>query len=155
MSDDRTREMHIMIAADSSRNSERAVEYVAGMLGGLPGFRLTIINLIPLPPEEHFESAEELESWLRAEREGAESRLREFRNVCTSSGFPEDSVETRAIERHCPSISDCILDEVREAGACTLVVGRRGLSMKEEFLFGSTSSQVLHDARGCAVWVVE
>jgi nucleotide-binding universal stress UspA family protein len=144
-----------MIAANGSPNSRRAVEYVAALLGGLPGFRLTILDLIPLPPQEHFETDKEREAWLKGERESAAARLKEFRHTCISAGFPEESVEAKASERHCASISDCILEEVREAGACTLVVGRRGLSMKEEFLFGSTSSQVLHDARGCAVWVVE
>jgi len=155
MSEEKIRDMHIMIAADGSRNSQRAVEYVAGMLGGLPGFRLTILRLTPLPPEEHFASPQEKEKWLERERESSRKHLGQYRDICLGAGFPDDKVETRNIERHCPSVSDCIIEEVRKAGACTLVVGRRGVSLKEEFLFGSTSSQVLHDARGCAVWVVE
>jgi nucleotide-binding universal stress UspA family protein len=36
-----------------------------------------------------------------------------------------------------------------------VVVGRRGLTHNEEFLFGSTSSKILHHATHCAVMVVE
>jgi nucleotide-binding universal stress UspA family protein len=150
-----TMDRHIMIAINESNVSDRALMYVAGMLGGLPGFRLTVLSLIPLPPDGHFESEEERLKWLEGERDRAARLLGRARELCLQAGFPEGSVETRAVERRCASVSDCILKEVREAGACTLVVGRRGVSEKEEFLFGSTSSQVLHDARGCAVWVVE
>jgi nucleotide-binding universal stress UspA family protein len=37
----------------------------------------------------------------------------------------------------------------------TLVVGRKGLSRKEEFLFGSISGKIVRTARNCTVWVVE
>jgi nucleotide-binding universal stress UspA family protein len=53
------------------------------------------------------------------------------------------------------SISDLILHEQQEGGYGTLVVGRRGVSKKEEFLFGSVSSRVVRDAKHCAVWVIE
>lgn len=155
MSKDIERDKHIMIAVNESAVSDRALMYVASLLGGLPGFRLTLLCLIPLPPDEHFESREEQDGWLRAERDKAARLLERARQLCLQAGFPEESVQITAPEQHCPSVSDCILAEVRKAGACTLVLGRRGVSEKEEFLFGSTSSQVLHDARGCAVWVVE
>jgi len=38
---------------------------------------------------------------------------------------------------------------------CTVVIGRRGLSKKEEFIFGSTSNRILHEANNCAVMVIE
>jgi nucleotide-binding universal stress UspA family protein len=37
----------------------------------------------------------------------------------------------------------------------TVVIGRRGISRKEEFIFGSTSNKILHTARDCSVWVIE
>jgi hypothetical protein len=55
----------------------------------------------------------------------------------------------------CTSIAECILGE-RERFVCgTVVIGRRGISKKEEFLFESISSKILHSARDCAVWVIE
>ncbi|MCX5876459.1 MAG: universal stress protein [Deltaproteobacteria bacterium] len=34
-------------------------------------------------------------------------------------------------------------------------MGRRGITHSEEFVFGSTSSKILHHAKYCAVMVVE
>jgi Universal stress protein family. len=41
-----------------------------------------------------------------------------------------------------------------EGGFGTVVIGRRGVSKAEEFLFGSVSTKVMHLAKDCAVWVV-
>ena len=41
----------------------------------------------------------------------------------------------------------------RPSTAPSLSAGR-GLSRKEEFLFGSVSSKIVGHARNCAVWVV-
>jgi hypothetical protein len=47
-------------------------------------------------------------------------------------------------------------DELKEKLACgTVVIGRRGISKKEEFLFESTSNKIIHTAKDCAVWVIE
>ncbi len=54
------------------------------------------------------------------------------------------------------SIAETILDELRERSAGTLVVGRRGITKKEEFIYGSTSSKLLHAQKNsAAMWVVE
>jgi nucleotide-binding universal stress UspA family protein len=37
----------------------------------------------------------------------------------------------------------------------TLVIGRRGVSRAEEFLFGSVTTKVTHLAKDCTVWVVQ
>ena len=51
-------------------------------------------------------------------------------------------------------IADAILEE-QDKLRSHLVVGRRGISHKEEFIFGSTSNKTLHHARKCAVLIVE
>jgi len=49
-----------------------------------------------------------------------------------------------------------ILEELKKSGANTLVIGRRGISKKEEFIYGSTSNKLLHAAKGsAAMWVIE
>ena len=52
--------------------------------------------------------------------------------------------------------TQAILEEALELGAGTIVLGRRGISKKEEFIFGSTSNKILHSRKSCAaLWVVE
>jgi len=72
-----------------------------------------------------------------------------------ADGFTEDAVEKRLSLRYCPSMAECILAERDERQYATIVVGRQGLSRKEEFLFGSISSKIVNHARHCTVWVVE
>jgi nucleotide-binding universal stress UspA family protein len=57
--------------------------------------------------------------------------------------------------RECPSVADCIIDVQQRLRCCTIVMGRRGISKKEEFLFGSTSNKIMHSGKNCAVWVIE
>jgi len=53
------------------------------------------------------------------------------------------------------TVADAILAVRRRLACCTVVVGQRRLSKQEEFLYGSTSNRILHEARDCAVLVVQ
>ena len=90
-------EKHIMIAMDSSDSSKRAAMYVADMLGGLPGFHITLFSLIPVPPDEHFQSKEERASWIEKEKANADDMLHRMREVCLQTGFAEDKVVARGL----------------------------------------------------------
>jgi len=52
------------------------------------------------------------------------------------------------------TISQAIIDEQKSGGFGTVILGKRGLSKAEEFLFGSISSALLHKTRDCAVIAV-
>jgi len=146
---------HILVAADDSENSKRAVLYVADFLGGVAGFRVTILTVIPEPPQDYFGTAQEREAWIENSRAGAVKMLEVYRRILLQAGFGEEKVATVADIRTCPSVADCILDIQQTLGCCTVVMGRRGISRKEEFLFGSTSNKIMHSGKNCAVWVIE
>lgn len=145
---------NVLLAVDDSENSRRAVDYVMFMLRGLEGFRVTLLHVIPEPEEDYFARAEEKEAWLDHYRRNVERLLTGYRRELIAAGFPDEAVETRLPQRHCPSIAECILLELDRAEYGTIVVGRQGLSRKEEFLFGSVSSKIVGHARNCTVWVV-
>jgi nucleotide-binding universal stress UspA family protein len=150
-----TRDKHVLLAVDETESAKRAVMYVADMLGGVPGFRVTVFHLVPEPAEDHFDSDEERAGWV-TDRTGRARRLVEgYREILVQAGFQNQKVDTGVSVRFCASVAECLLEEVERLGACTVVLGRRVLSHKEEFLFGSTSNRTLHLARNCAVWVVE
>lgn len=148
-------ERHILVALDESENGKRALLYVADFLGGQRGFRATLLNIISEPPENHFDSDTERNVWIENQRIKAKEMLDNYRMILLQSGFLEDKVAVRVEVRKCPSIADCILDVQKKLECCTVVIGRRGISKKEEFLFGSTSNKVLHSLKNCVVWVVE
>jgi len=149
------KEKLVVVAVDETENGKRAVLYTADMLGGLPGFRTLVLHIVPEPPRDYFASDEEARAWREKHEAKAAQMVRTYREVLMQAGFEPEKVETRVETRHCDSVAACIFERVRELNACTVVVGRRGISTKEEFILGSTSSKLLHMARNCAVWVVE
>ena len=146
---------NILIAVDESENARRAVSYVGQLLGGVMGFKLTILHVVPLPEEDYFPTSIEKEEWLTRYRKKIDAVLRDYRRLLINKGFDPEDVAVRSTLRYCPSMAECILSERDETQYSTIVVGRQGLSRSEEFLFGSISSKIVNHARNCTVWVVE
>jgi nucleotide-binding universal stress UspA family protein len=149
------KDKHLLIAVDGSDSSRRAVLYVADFLGGFPGFTVTLMSIIAEPEEDFFETGDALNSWARGQIDGANKMLENYRQVLIQSGFPEDKVRYRACVGEAKSFAEAILETRCDITCCTVVVGRHHHSKAEEFLFGSTSSKLIHEAKNCAIWVVE
>jgi len=145
----------ILIAVDESPNARRAVIYVARLLGGIEGFRAHLLHVMSPPDEDFFPSLADKESYRLKRREEMDRVLEEYRQILMDCGFASDDVSIHSPERYCPSIADCILTEREAHQQSTVVVGRKGVSRQEEFLFGSVSSKIVKKAKGCTVWVVE
>ncbi len=146
---------HILIAVDGSENARRAVSYVAEFLRGLPRVSVTLLTIVSVPPEDYFTGPDERRAWVAEHTDTAEKMLKEYRHILTDAGFKENAVEDKLIVKTCTSIADCILEEQRKLRSSTIVIGRRGISKKEEFIFGSTSNKILHTAKNCSLWVIE
>ena len=146
---------NILLAVDDSANARRAVHYTAYLLGGMEGVQVTILHVIPLPEEDFFPDQRQQDQWLALYRERITAVIEEYRQILIEAGFEAEAVETRIPVRNCPSMAECILHERNTGHYATIVLGRQGLSRKEEFLFGSISSKIVNHARQCTVWVVE
>jgi nucleotide-binding universal stress UspA family protein len=146
---------NILIAVDDSENSRRAVRYVGYLLGNMEGIHITLLHVIPEPEEDYFPEDEQKKQWLTKYREKLDAILEEYSQMLVADGFKKNAIEKRLTLRYCPSMAECILAERDERLYGTIVVGRQGLSRKEEFLFGSISSKIVNHARRCTVWVVE
>lgn len=146
---------NILIAVDESENAQRAVDYVGQLLGGIPGFNVTLLHVIPDPEEDYFPTAEDREHWLKNYRARIDKLLDSCRRQLMAAGFDAAAVRVRSTLRNCPSMARCILEERDQLKYSTIVVGRQGLSRSEEFLFGSISSKIVNHAQNCTVWVVE
>jgi nucleotide-binding universal stress UspA family protein len=151
---ERNYEKNILIAVDTSENSRRAVAYVGRVLGSVPGFHATLLHVIPDPEEDYFASESERDAWLESYHSKTLAALQEYRGMLTAAGFPPEAVDLHTPRRDCPSMAECILSERDKRAYGTIVVGRQGLSRKEEFLFGSISNKIVNHAKDCTVWVV-
>ncbi len=146
---------HILIAVDESENARRAVSYVGQLLGGLPGFKVTVLHVIPDPEEDYFPEQKEKDNWLARTKQKVDTMLADYRQILIDAGFSKDNVSVRSTLRYCPSMAECILSERDETLYDTIVVGRKGVSRSEAFLFGSVSSKIVNHAENCTVWVVQ
>lgn len=144
---------NILVAVDDSDNSRRAVEYVADLIGGLPGFKVAVLHVIAEPEDDFFPTAAEKDAWMKREGERIQRVLASYREILLTAGFTDEAVKTRSTIKYCPSLAECILQE-QPGDYGTLVVGRKGRTRTEEFLFGSVSSKIVDHAKESTVWVV-
>ena len=149
------KDKHFLIAVDESESSKRAVLYVADIVGGFPGFAVTLLSIIPQPEEDFFDSEEEQAAWTREKLAAANRLLNNYQEIMVQAGFPRDKVRTRSCVGEERSFADAILDIRCDLSCCTIVVGRHHKSKTEEFLLGSTSTRLIREAKNCAVWAVE
>lgn len=146
---------HLLLAVDESAGSRRAVMFVADFFGGFGDPYLTLLSIVPEPPEDLFKNEDERARQLSVSRRQREEVLQEYRGILIGGGLREGRIRTHLVTRRCTSLADAILEEQEKLRCCIVVVGRRGISRQEEFLFGSTSNRILHRAQHCAVMVVE
>ena len=149
------KDKHLLIAVDGCESSKRAVLYVADMIGGFPGFTVTLLSIIPAPEADFFESEEEETTWTKDKMAAANKLLDTYRQIMVQAGFPADKVRFRSCVGDDRSFAEAILDMRCDLSCCTVVVGRHHRSKTEEFLLGSTSTKLVREAKNCAVWVVE
>jgi len=69
------------------------------------------------------------------------------------SGWPQDKVSSR-IMLDSDTRSQNLINESRNGGYGTIVVGRRGTSMVKEFFLGRVSQKVLNMGDRMAVWII-
>jgi nucleotide-binding universal stress UspA family protein len=151
----RDAERHLLAAVDASENSKRAVMHLADFFGSDKNVFITLLSIIPEPSEDYFATEEERQQWIAEQKATMNAVLDGYREILLGAGFKPDQTDVRLVVRQCASIGDAIIEEQEKLRCCIVVVGRRGISHNEEFIFGSTSSKILHHATNCAVMVVE
>jgi len=161
--------MRVLLAVDESENSHRVVQYVGSLLRRTPDVAVTLFHVLkPMPREllEHGGSENpaaeaelsvqlrnEQEAWIRKERESECHVLREACETLTQSGF--DMSHVTLTFGHEDDIARNILEEARSGHHETIVVGRHGTSRIKRIFGGGVTDQLLRDAKGFAIWVVE
>ena len=159
----------ILVAVDDSEHSERALRYVGTLLRDTRDVHVTLFHVLkPMPPEllEHGGSenptvevrlAEELqrdqETWVHTESMMEYPILVKALELFGKTGFPLDRVTLKF--GHEDDIGHTILDEAGSGGYGTIVVTRHGSNGIKRFFGGGITDQLLRDATGFTLWVVE
>ena len=159
----------ILIAVDGSEHSSRALRYVGTLLRDARDVQVTLFHVLkPMPREllEHGGSedpAEEIrlakalqqdqENWVHAESTMEYPILVHALELFGKTGFPLDRVTLKF--GHEDDVAHTILNEARTGGYGTIVVSRHGSNGMKRFFGGGITDQLLRDASGYTLWVVE
>lgn len=153
----------ILLAIDESKNSMKAVNYIAKTVRH--STVVTLLSIIPdataacgldspsLTPlfkanKQTFCSMEDIKT------DKVKAFMEKAKGALVKAGFPSKNVAVK-IRKKKSGIARDILREARQGKYDTLVVGRRGLSGIKEFLFGSVSNKVVQLAKKISVIVVD
>jgi len=144
----------VLMGLDDSEPSLSALRYVAAVLGGSSNCQVFMLAVLRPGAQDLFPSREEWLAEREARKDALQARLASARDMLVAAGLPAGNVAGRLVESSDRTVGEVLLAEQKAGGYGTVVVGRRGISKQEEFLFGSVSSKVVHNATDCCVWVV-
>jgi nucleotide-binding universal stress UspA family protein len=161
--------MRILLAVDGSENSHRAVKYVGSLLRRTPDAAVTLFHVLkPMPrqllehggsenPAAEAQLGQQLrslqEAWIQKEEESESQVLEKACETLTQAGFDKNQVALKL--GHEDDIARNILEEARNGRHETIVVGRHGTSRIKRLFGGGVTDQLLRDAKGFAIWIVE
>jgi len=143
-----------LIAVNGTEASTKALSYFGSIFGPGQDIELILLNIYPAPPPDYYQSGKSLPDYRQKKEEKAQLIFKESQDILIKFGVNPNTIKTICLMAENKTISQVILD-CREAEGCdTIVVGKRGVSKAEEFLFGSISSNLIHQNNNFAVWVV-
>ncbi len=155
----------ILVAVDASENSARAVEYTGTMIGNSTGFSICLLYVEHLPERDIYPDEKSWSDACEQEKEKVNNFLEKAQKTLAEKKVNPENVSIKYVS---VSEQNSLADKVqgrgvsfhvmrvqKEDGFGTVVVGRRGVSKAEEFLFGSVSTKIIHHIKDCTVWVVE
>ena len=152
----------ILVAFDDSENAMRAVEFIAtsftkekeiALFSVIPDtIAICDMNSPSLTPYFLSKQAEfcTLED---QKKELVNEAMQKAKEILLNAGFEENNIIMKAQTKKKGVVRDIISEA--NSGYDTIVLGRRGLSGIQEFLFGSVSQKVLHLAKGLSIIVVD
>ncbi len=144
----------VLIAIDNTPTSDKGLQYAGRIIGKLPGVSVCLLHVYPEPPPDYYSSGKSLADYKNQQEADADTLLKRCRKMLTEAGIGSEVIagDIRMAEQK--TISETILEVQQQGEYGTVVVGRRGVSKAEEFLFGSISNALVHHSHDCTVWVV-
>ena len=147
----------VLIGLDGSNYALGAVDHVGFMLSGTDcqvTLFHTMKHLRRYIPLEVIEEAPELEKlWKHKAGQRIAPHMKQAKEMLLEAGLTENQIASKVVDGSRSPAKD-ILDEARNNGHGTIVLGRHGTSMVKEFFMGSVVRKVLDNCHGLAVWVV-
>ena len=156
----------MLIAIDGSDCSLRAVEYAGRQFSGVSDLQITLLHVLPYPPaplwddghiptkKDKEEREKAIERWLANQRARTEPLFDKALAILDEAGISRSQLAKKTISDS-SDIADSILEETKDGGYQSLIVGRCGISAMKSFLIGSVTTKIINRGAGVAICVVE
>jgi nucleotide-binding universal stress UspA family protein len=146
----------ILLAADGSESSFRALDHLCFMVGDNPEAQLTLFHVTPRIGEycriDFTEPDPEIENFIvESDKRCLANFYDHAAKACRKAGITEDRIEIKQSRKRV-GVGKAIVEEARKGDYGTVVLGRRGTG--RSFFMGSVSRYVLSKADNRAVWLV-
>jgi nucleotide-binding universal stress UspA family protein len=145
---------NVLITVDDTPTSDRGLEYAGHILARLDGLRICLLHIFPEPPPDYYTRGGSLDDYRKEQIARAEGLLTRAEELLAGFGINRSDMTRDIRMAEHATISESIMAVQEEGKFGTIVVGKRGVSKAEEFLFGSISNALVHHTRDCTVWVV-
>ena len=153
-------EKKLLVAVDSSRDSENAVRYAAGIHQTLKDMTFTLYHAQSAISQYILDEAErspgvraELNKLLKKNDEAARKLLEARKQQMTALGVAEKDIQTATTPR-VQGVAKDILEYAITSAFDAIVVGRRGVSGLQAMYSGSVSANIVDNSEVVPVWIV-
>jgi nucleotide-binding universal stress UspA family protein len=156
----------MLLALDDSPCAMKAVEYAGRQFSGAADLQITLVHVLPNLPaifwdEGHILSGDEkkdrkkvVDTWLSKQKQKIEPVMQSAVKVLARHGIKAESIATKFISDS-TDVAESILEEARDGGCQTIVMGRCGIAEGKRLLLGSVTSKVIHLGAKVAICIVE
>lgn len=155
----------MLIAIDDSPNAARAVEYVAQQFAGAGDLEIRLVHVLPNLPamfwdEGHILSEDEkhdrkkvVDKWIADRKAKMAPVFKKAIDALTDKGFKPRQITMKSISDSTDA-AESILEEAKDGGYQTIVMGRRGIASGKHPLIGSVSNKIVSQGSGVVVTIV-
>ncbi len=146
----------ILLAVNDGETSFKAARYVGDICGCMPDCEICLLNVSPEPPPYYYLEGNSLTDYVKEKNTKAEILFHKIINETLKPfGIDLKNISSRSyITSKAETISEAIKTVQQEGSYKTVVVGKRGVSKAEEFLFGSISNAMAQSCESFTVWIV-
>lgn len=144
-----------LVAVDETETSRRALRYLGQVTGSAQDLEIMLLHIYPEPPPNYLAHGNTLAAYQQEKEEIATRIFSQAVEVLDSFSIPEARIKNMTrMATAGEAISNAIIQVQKEGGFGTVIVGKRGVSKAEEFLFGSISNSLVRNSKDFTVWVV-
>jgi nucleotide-binding universal stress UspA family protein len=161
----------ILIAVDETEASLKAVGYVARLMGGRKDLHVRLLHVLPpIPPKfleyggtedprKERELSAELHDaqagWIDQAKGSAKASLESALRLLIDHGLLAENISTEfSSSIHKPDVAREVLEAAHRWDCGTIITGRHCLPWTQEMFHRHVGEELVHRAKGHAVWVI-